>query len=170
MFYITPMIHFHEAQVTDIPFIRDIAHRVWPQSYADILSPAQMEYMLDMMYSEASLLRQIRTEHHHFILVLDEKEPIGFASWSPTPAKNKFRLHKIYLLNSRHNQGIGRKLLQEVIRAIAPSDQSILELNVNRQNKAISFYEHQGFQIVRREDKDIGNGFFMNDYVMQKII
>jgi ribosomal protein S18 acetylase RimI-like enzyme len=39
-------------------------------------------------------------------------------------------------------------------------------LNVNRNNKALGFYQKFGFVILREEDIDIGNGYFMNDYIM----
>jgi ribosomal protein S18 acetylase RimI-like enzyme len=45
-----------------------------------------------------------------------------------------------------------------------------LQLNVNRNNKAIDFYKKHGFEIIREEDNDIGEGFFMNDFVMEKKI
>jgi ribosomal protein S18 acetylase RimI-like enzyme len=40
-------------------------------------------------------------------------------------------------------------------------------VNVNRHNKALHFYEKYGFKIIREEDIDIGEGYFMNDYVME---
>jgi ribosomal protein S18 acetylase RimI-like enzyme len=45
-----------------------------------------------------------------------------------------------------------------------------LQLNVNRNNPAKIFYEKLGFAVLNEEDIDIGNGYFMNDYVMQKMI
>jgi len=41
-----------------------------------------------------------------------------------------------------------------------------IELNVNRNNKAVSFYEHLGMKIARQGDFPIGKGFYMNDYIM----
>ena len=41
-----------------------------------------------------------------------------------------------------------------------------MELNVNRENPALGFYQHMGMKKVREEDTHIGNGFYMNDYIM----
>jgi hypothetical protein len=38
---------------------------------------------------------------------------------------------------------------------------------VNRYNKAKDFYEKAGFKIIETVDIEIGNGFYMNDYVME---
>lgn len=164
------MVHFKEGTTSDIPLIRQLSHTIWPLAYGSILSKEQMDYMLNRMYSESSLLDQMNRLLHHFILVFNEDTPVGYASWSWITDGNLYRLHKIYLVPSQHGKGIGRQLLQHVIRNIAPTRETILELNVNRRNKAIDFYTREGFRIVRSEDNDIGNGYYMNDYVMQKTI
>lgn len=38
-------------------------------------------------------------------------------------------------------------------------------LNVNKKNPAAAVYRHMGFQLLREEKNDIGNGFYMDDYV-----
>ena len=40
-------------------------------------------------------------------------------------------------------------------------------LNVNRYNKALYFYEKHGFTIAQEVDIEIGEGYFMNDYIMK---
>ena len=51
------------------------------------------------------------------------------------------------------------------IKEIHPTP-CVMELNVNRDNKAVTFYEHMGMHKDRQGDFPIGNGFFMNDYIM----
>jgi ribosomal protein S18 acetylase RimI-like enzyme len=164
------MIHFRKAGIKDIPLIRELAFAVWPQTYSDILSGEQSAYMLEMMYSESSLQHQINVQHHRFIIAAEHNDPVAFASWSVTPQKNTYRLHKIYVLQNQQGKGTGRQLIDHIIAAIRPSGTAILELNVNRHNKAKDFYIRQGFRVVREEDIAIGNGYFMNDYVMQRSI
>lgn len=164
------MIHFREAGITDIPLIRKLAYAVWPQTYSNMLSGEQTAYMLEMMYSESSLQHQITVQHHRFIIAAEHNDPVAFASWSVTPQKNIYRLHKIYVLQNQQGKGTGKKLIDHIITMIHPSGNAILELNVNRHNKAKDFYIRQGFHVVREEDIAIGNGYFMNDYVMQRSI
>lgn len=156
------------AGFSDLQIIHDLAHKIWPHTYCDILSPEQLKYMLDKMNSVASLQNQFIELKHHFILVLDENIPVGFASFSPKEKDSTiFRLHKIYVLPQQQGTGTGKLLLEYVINSAKLSAATSVELNVNRHNKARSFYEKQGFMIIGKEDIDIGEGYFMNDYVMK---
>jgi GNAT superfamily N-acetyltransferase len=164
------MIHFREAVPADIALIRKLTLAVWPQTYSDILSTEQVNYMLEMMYSASSLQHQINIQQHRFVIACDDDEPVGFASWSLTPDKKVCRLHKIYVLQNQQGKGTGKKLMEHILEATRYAGASILVLNVNRHNKAKAFYSRLGFTVLREEDIDIGNGYFMNDYVMQKPI
>jgi ribosomal protein S18 acetylase RimI-like enzyme len=55
-----------------------------------------------------------------------------------------------------------------LITAIKQKGATSLLLNVNRNNPTKGFYEKLGFTVIKEEDIDIGNGYFMNDYVMEK--
>jgi ribosomal protein S18 acetylase RimI-like enzyme len=102
-------------------------------------------------------------------MVVEDDTPIGFASFSAHDLK-VFHLHKIYVLPSEQGKNFGKQVLDYIISAIKTAGATSLQLNVNRFNKALHFYEKQGFKIIREEDIDIGEGFFMNDYVMEKKI
>jgi GNAT superfamily N-acetyltransferase len=151
----------------DINTIGFLAQQIWPDTYRDILSPEQMQHMMNLFYSPASLRAQMVEEHHQFLIVEQEEEAIGFASWSATAEPGIFKLHKIYVLPGRQGKGLGRALLQFIFDAIRPEGATSLRLNVNRYNKARQFYERMGFVLIREEDIDIGKGYFMNDYVME---
>jgi ribosomal protein S18 acetylase RimI-like enzyme len=125
--------------------------------------------MLKKMYSADSLKNQIQVLEHQFILANFENKPVGFASFNIKQSipEKIVKLHKIYVDPSRHGIGIGKSLLQYIMNEISLKGLTYLELNVNRQNTAIGFYKKLGFKIIAEEDIPIGNGFFMNDYVMQ---
>lgn len=162
----TANLHIRQASQKDIPLIRDLCLRTWPSTYAAIIPAAQIDYMLNMMYSEESLLRQMK-EKHEFIIVNDGITPIGFASFSLLE-KGVYKLHKLYLLPQSQGKGAGKFVITEIIKAMIRKGGTALQLNVNRNNKAKDFYEKLGFVIIKEEDIEIGNGFFMNDYVMEK--
>jgi ribosomal protein S18 acetylase RimI-like enzyme len=122
--------------------------------------------MLEFLYSESSLQKQMK-EHHRFLIIYDEITPVGFASYSQTEP-GIFKLHKIYVLPGQQGKGTGRFLMDYVIKTIMAQGAKALLLNVNRYNKAKDFYEKLGFTVKKEEDVDIGNGYFMNDYVMEK--
>lgn len=149
----------------DIPLIRDLTFKIWPPTYSSILSGQQIDYMLALMYNEKALAEQMQ-QGHEFVIIYDGVQPIGFASVGLVEPQ-VFKLHKLYVLPSYQGKGAGRFAIQELKKAIGRKGGRSLLLNVNRYNNARSFYEKAGFTIVGKEDIDIGNGYFMNDYIME---
>ena len=154
------------ASSADASLIRDMAYEIWPETYSQILSKDQLEYMLGLFYNEQKLKTEIE-QGVEFILIYEDVQPAGFAAFSKTEPE-VYKLHKIYVLPSQQGKGTGRFIIDEVIKAIKQVGAMALQLNVNRNNNAKLFYEKLGFVVIREEDIDIGNGYFMNDYVMEK--
>ncbi len=155
-----------KAYEHDIPLIRDLAFRIWPTAYGQIISQEQIDYMLDMMYSERSLSDQMK-KGAEFLIAYDGVEAVGFASVGMAEP-GIYKLHKLYVLPSQQGRGTGKFLVDAIARAAAKKGGKILRLNVNRNNPAVGFYEKIGFVKASEEDIEIGNGYLMNDYVMEK--
>ncbi len=162
------MLSIRFAGIDDINSIGFLAEQIWPNAYKDILSKQQLNYMLNLFYSPSSLKNQMLKEKHIFILIEDEETPIGFASYSVTKEMHVFKLHKIYVLPNQQGKGLGKTIVDFIVNEIKQKNARVLQLNVNRNNKAKSFYERLGFNVIKEEDIDIGEGYFMNDYVMEK--
>jgi GNAT superfamily N-acetyltransferase len=160
-------INIEEAGLKEIPTLQSIAEIAFRATYKEILTPGQMEYMMDWMYSTASLQQQFADGHRYFIASLDRR-PVGYVSIEPQ-GPQLVHLQKIYVLPSEQGKGIGARLFRhatDYIRAHYPSP-CIMELNVNRHNRAVTFYEHMGMHKDREGDFPIGEGYYMNDYIMQ---
>lgn len=152
-----------------IGIIQDLIRRIWHPTYENILTEEQSNYMLDEMYSSGVLLNQMQQQGQTFLLVYEDEQPVGFAAFEYNhKVSTACKLHKIYLLPTMQGKGVGKLLLQEVAARAAAWGQKTLLLNVNRFNNAIVFYKRQGFHVIAEEDIDIGNGYFMNDYLMEK--
>ncbi|CAN5192890.1 GNAT family N-acetyltransferase [soil metagenome] len=165
------MITIIQATEQELPIIRDIAYQTWPTTFGEILSPAQIRYMLDMMYSLDSLKTQISEQKHVFLLAqeTDSKAYLGYVSYEfDYKSQPKTKIHKIYLLPASQGKGVGRLLIDKVAELAAEHENSTVSLNVNRYNKAIQFYERMGFKVIDNETIDIGDGFLMEDFVMEK--
>lgn len=157
------------AKPGDILVINELAHRIWPVTYENILSADQLEYMLELLYRPSCIKKQMEDLQHTFVIIYEDDIPAGFASYSiKAKSRDVYKLHKFYILQSQQGKGIGKFVLNKIIGDITLVGAKILELNVNRRNPALNFYERTGFKIIGQEDIDIGNGYFMNDYVMQK--
>lgn len=166
LFETAPMLSIVKAYPSDVEMIRELSNDIWPATYGSILSQDQINYMLEMMYSPEALKQQM-AEGHEFIIVFNVGVPIGFASYSET-SPGVYKLHKIYILTLHQGRGMGRFVIEKVIETVKSKGCNRLQLNVNRNNPAKHFYEKLGFYILREEDIDIGNGYFMNDYLMEK--
>jgi diamine N-acetyltransferase len=164
------MYQIKAATVNDIQVIQDLTEKIWRPTYQPILTPEQIEYMLEMIYSTASLHKQITELKHQFLILTDEEKPIGFAAYSTTDTPDVYKLQKIYLDFNYQGKGVGKLLLQEVTDQVKAQGANILELDVNRFNKAKLFYEKQGFCVYKEKDTDIGHGYLMEDFVMRKLL
>jgi RsiW-degrading membrane proteinase PrsW (M82 family)/GNAT superfamily N-acetyltransferase len=161
-----PVLTVRNATPEDVPLIRSLAQQIWPATYAGILSQKQIGYMMKMMYSEEALQQQMKT-NNQFLISYNAGIPVGFACFSEVETA-VYKLHKIYVLPSQQGKGTGKFMIDQIIADIRPKGALSLRLNVNRHNSAKQFYEKLGFSVIATEDIDIGSGFFMNDYVMEK--
>lgn len=150
--------------------IHKLAQKVWPATFSGILSADQIAYMMELMYSPDSLKTQF-AELSEFIIMKDHGIEAGFAAYqlNYNPEQKVAKLHKIYLLQEFQGSGLGRALIDKVCDIAAKEGCRLVSLNVNRYNiKAINFYKKLNFITTKSEDIDIGNGFLMEDYVMEK--
>lgn len=163
------MLLISEATTADFKTIQEIAYQSWPDTYGAILSKEQIDYMLDLFYSEETLSENLNKKGHHFILVQEDAACLGFASYEHNYLnQNNTRLHKIYLVPEAKGKGAG-KLLIDTIENLGRENQSnALSLNVNRSNNALTFYQKMGFTVVSEEDIELDFGYLMEDYVMEK--
>lgn len=162
------MMHIRKAGKGDCLLIRELASRTWWHTYGAILSAAQLDYMFEMMYSPESLRRQIEEQGHVYFVACRDDVPCGYVSVQPQ-GERLYHLQKIYVLPGMQGTGAGRLLMEhalQYVKGLYPSEPVTVELNVNRENKAKTFYEHMGFHVARSGDFPIGNGFYMNDYIM----
>lgn len=166
------MIQIRKALPEELPIVRDIAQQTWPDTFAGILSPSQIEYMLDRMYNLKTLESQLLEKGQVFLLAEEEGKYLGFAAYELNNSEGeKAKLNKIYVLPSAQGKGMGKKLIVEVSNQAKAKGQKSLLLNVNKFNQpAIEFYVYLGFKEVYREVIDIGNGYVMDDVVMELML
>ncbi len=157
-----------KAFVADIPLIRDVAHRTWPHTFGEILTPDQIEYMLEMMYSEASLTKAMTDLGHQFFLIFDRHNiPQGYAGYQFDYLPGTTKLHKIYVLPEGQKHGYGKALFTAVAKTAHDAGQQRLRLDVNYQNAASGFYERMGMTKIDEVTTEIGQGYLMEDWVYE---
>lgn len=160
------MISIRRATTADTSLIRALAEEVFPATYSPLLPEGQVDYMMQWMYSEESLQRQMAEGHTYYIASTDEV-PCGYLSVEEQGQK-LFHLQKIYILPAYQGRGIGEALFRQAVAHVQQFGvlPATLELNVNRENRAVGFYLRMGMHRARTVDVEIGEGFYMNDYIM----
>jgi ribosomal protein S18 acetylase RimI-like enzyme len=159
------------ATKSQLEIIRDLAYKIWPSTYGKILSQEQLNFMLAKFYNLNYLENQLINENQVFLLIEENDKYLGFCAYELNcESSNKTKLHKIYVLPETQGKGIGKILLNEVEKIALENNNLSLFLNVNRYNNAQEFYKKQGYSIIKTIDIEIGNGYLMEDFVMEKTL
>ncbi|MEG0760257.1 Ribosomal protein S18 acetylase RimI [Chryseobacterium piscicola] len=161
-----------KATEKNIPLIQDLAKRSWENAYADILSQEQMHFMLNTMYSEAEISEHLKNPNYHYYLVFDEVLNLfdGFLGYENHYENQTTKLHRIYLVPESKGKGLGKKTLEFLNKKVKESGDSRIILNVNKYNSAQKFYQSQGYKIYDEGVFDIGNGYVMDDFLMEILL
>jgi GNAT superfamily N-acetyltransferase len=160
-------VQIRKASLSDIPAILVVIDRTWEPTYKTILSLEQVRFMQAQIYNPAALATQM-AEGQDFFILFSAGQPAGFAACSPEKP-GTFKLNKLYVDPAFQGKKIGRLLIEKIEQEVRQRGGQFLILNVNRFNKAKSFYEKLGYVMIREEDIPIGD-FWMNDYVLQKAL
>jgi N-acetylglutamate synthase-like GNAT family acetyltransferase len=156
------LISLRKATEADIPQIRSLAEKIWWEHYPDIISDDQIAYMLELMYADAALRRQMTEEGQEFWLPEENGQAMGFLAMTPK-GEGEYFMNKFYL-DSRE-RGLGT-IVFELMLAQYP-DLKTLRLRVNRRNfKSVNFYFKVGFRIEFCIDTPFGEGYVMDDFQM----
>jgi diamine N-acetyltransferase len=143
-----------------------LARRIWQDTYPGIISQQQIDAMLADRYSPQAILAQLDDPRHIWLIALCGKIPTGFAH--AYLEDDACKLDKLYVDPSRQRYGVGGALFDAIRGFALQHRMQRLWLQVNRHNtRAISAYRKYGFEIVEAREFDIGDGFVMDDYVME---
>ncbi len=153
---------------TELFLVRQVADIVWPITFRPILSDEQIAYMMEMMYAPEVMVKEF-DDGIQFHGVFDGDRAVGYYIWGRCDSEpNTAKLHKCYLLPEYQGKGHGSRMLREAKAHPVKAGFARIRLNVNRHNeKAMRAYFRNGFKAIEMVDKPIGNGFFMNDFVME---
>lgn len=161
-----------EAKEKDIPLIQDLARRSWESAYVGIISSDQINYMLGEMYSKDEISKHFENPNYHYYLIFDENNSSfeGFIGYEHSYEQYTTKLHRIYLVPESKGKGFGKGAIDFLKKKLSESNDRRIILNVNKENNAKKFYESQDFKVYNEIVLDIGNGFVMDDYMMEFLI
>jgi len=160
---------FIEVSTQDqIEMVESLAKEIWTDHYIPIIGKEQVDYMLDRFQSKQAISEQIKTGFLYF-LIRDDNQFIGYISVQPKT--DELFLSKLYVRSSKRSKGWGNKAIRFVEKLTRERGLAKIVLTVNKNNvNSIKAYEKFGFRKVGSIIQDIGSGFVMDDYKMEKIV
>lgn len=157
--------------------VAGLAHEIWYEYYVPLIGRAQVDYMVSRFQSSEAMAQQIREDYEYFLIqrgrvqhgpAEGQDRPIGYCAVQPQPAESSLFLSKLYLLRDARGAGTGRECMEFIEQLARRRGLTLLWLTVNKGNPAVKAYERLGFRIAADLVMDIGAGFFMDDYRMEK--
>lgn len=156
--------------VDELPVVRDLAFQIWPTHYPGIITQAQIDYMLSVWYEPGALTREIEDRGVCYALIeAGGAGPVGYIGCERQPDSDTLFLSKLYLLPEWHGAGLGQAALGWVQELARNGGFRVIRLRVNKTNTAaIRSYLRHGFHFVEDLCTDIGSGFVMDDFLMER--
>lgn len=151
--------------------VKDLAHRIWHQCYPGIISEGQIQYMLSIWYQPEAMAREMTIRGVWFALIEAGEEAIGYLSFEQLYGTDIAFINKLYVLSEAHGRGVGAAALEWVETRARELGCKRLQLRVNKANAlAIRAYQRAGFRFVEDVCSDIGSGYVMDDYLMERAV
>lgn len=150
----------------DICLVEMLAKKIWNEHYPAIIGREQVNYMLGKYQTTPAIKRQIE-DGANYHLVYEQDHPVGYFCYHYE--NDSLFLSKIYVAKEVRGHGIGKRALDFIVEQAKLKSAKAIRLTVNKFNSAtIAVYKQLGFQTIDSVVKDIGGGFVMDDYVMEK--
>ena len=158
-------INIQKIEENEIPILSSLATEIVREHFDPIIGKAQNDYMLEIFQSISAIKEQFHKGYLYYWVKYDNKNA-GFLGFYPI--ENKLYLSKFYLEREYRGKNISRKMFEFIVNYAKQKKLISIYLNVNKNNEIpIKVYEHFGFIKIREEKNDIGNGFYMDDYVYE---
>ena len=160
-----------EMTADDFKTVAMLGETIWRQHYAQIISNEQIDYMLSGRYTPDSLRLYLNANDRWLMILRISGKPVGYCSYALTKEPGEMKIEQLYLLPNLHGMGWGKLMLDHIEEQARLANLGTLKLQVNKQNTvALNFYRKNGFNLCEEAVFDIGNGFVMDDYVMNKFL
>ena len=155
----------------DFDTLARLGETIWRSHYSSIISMAQIDYMLSGRYTPENLRAYLRADDRWLELLRLDGGPVGYCSYALSATPGEMKLEQIYLLEECRGKGLGGLMLRHVEARARQRGCRVLMLTVNKHNAgSIAVYRKSGFSLREEAAFDIGNGFVMDDYVMEKLL
>jgi len=149
--------------------LAELASEIWHEYFISIISVEQINYMLGKFQSVAAITDQISDQGYEYFFMEVDGQIVGYAGVKQ--AEGKLFLSKFYIHSEHRGKGYASHAMKQLVEMSIERKLAAIWLTVNRYNHdTIAIYEKKGFKTVREQVADIGNGYVMDDFIMEKEI
>lgn len=162
-------MHIEKATTEeDLHKIAELAEIIWHQHFTPIIGKEQVIYMVDKFQSFPALKEQL-TSGYEYYRIFDQDDFCGYCGIHPE--NGKLFLSKLYLKKEARGRHLASQTFNFLKQLCRERGLSAIWLTCNKHNdNTLAVYRHLGFKTVDTQVADIGNGFVMDDYIMEVTI
>ena len=154
---------------SDYRLISKLAKAIWTEHYTPIIGVDQVNYMLEKFQSEKAIKDQSLINNYKYFTIYNQSDAIGYLSIKKE--ETSLFLSKIYIKATSRGQGIGKKSMNFIETEARDLNCEKIYLTVNKYNTdSIKAYQKIGFKNIEELVIDIGHGYIMDDYKMEKLL
>lgn len=159
----------------EIDTLAEMASTIWNEYWPALIGQAQTDYMVENFQSRPAIVRDMAEHDYEYWLIEDETQPgskiVGYTGGHVEPETNRFFISKIYLLKDQRGKGYSSKAIKFYDELCKDRGLDAMYLTVNKGNEmAIRAYNAKDFKTIDSVVTDIGNGFVMDDYIMERAV
>lgn len=150
----------------DVLELAAMADDIWHEYFVSILSEDQIEYMVDQFQSAPAMTKQMVNQGYEYYFIMVNQQIVGYTGIKNDG--NKLFLSKLYLKKEHRGKHYATAVMDQLKEICAYRGQNAIWLTVNRFNlHTIAVYQSFGFESIRTQVTDIGEGYVMDDYIME---
>ena len=149
----------------DFRQLEPFAASIWEQHYTPIIGADQVAFMLNKYQSTQAMFDQFSAGYKYVVVICGDQKA-GYFAYDSKAEKEVF-ISKLYIHKDFRRRGLGRRILDFIAKEARALGCKAMTLSVNKDNSnSIQFYIAYGFQTIKAQKVAIGEGFYMDDYVM----
>lgn len=145
--------------------VADLADLIWRDHFTPIIGIQQVEYMLHKFQSFEALKTQLQDGYVYYQMYHNH---VFCGYCGIHPENNKLFLSKLYIKKECRGHHLATKAFRFLIELCKERKLTSMWLTCNKHNNnTLAVYKHLGFEIIDTQEANIGNGYIMDDYIME---
>lgn len=152
----------------EIQELASLAEVIWHEHFPGLISEEQINYMVAQFQSESAIRDQLENKGYTYFLGYVDDELVGYCGVCPEKDTKRLFLSKLYIRKDQRGHGYARQLFNQAIALARTMDMQAIYLTCNKFNEhSLAVYDQMGFRTIDAVQTEIGEGFIMDDYIMQ---